>query len=141
MDLSVECVVSDPFEENTYVISRPGREEAVVVDPGFEPASIFRYIDKLRLQVVAILNTHGHLDHIAGNGAIKERFPAAPLVIGKGDAAMLTDPALNSSFRYGMHVVSPPADRLVSEGETLELFDIPWLVRESPGHSPGHVVF
>src|SRR5437763_16562980 len=118
MSLIVHTIESAPFAENTYIAYRRGESEAVVIDPGFEPEPILAYLARLGLKVAAILNTHGHVDHIAGNAAIKEAFPAAPLVIGVGDAAMLIDPWLNLSAPFGLSITSPPADRTVREGET-----------------------
>ena len=43
------------------------------------------------LTLAAIVCTHGHVDHIAGNADLKRAFPDAPIIIGTGDAAMLTD--------------------------------------------------
>lgn len=139
--LQVVTILSMPFAENTYLLYRQGATEAVVVDPGLEPDLILEAVNERRLTVVAILNTHGHADHIAGNEAMKEAFPRAPLIIGAGDAAMLQDPELNLSRPFGFDVVSPPADRLVNEGEELELAGIRLRVENLPGHSPGHVVF
>lgn len=139
--LRIESFVSLPFEENSYVVWKDDEEECFVVDPGFEPNLLLNKIDELDLKVTAILNTHGHVDHIAGNAAMKERFPEAPLIIGAGDERMLTDPFLNLSALGGVSVVSPAADYLVHHGQTLEVLGINWEVREIPGHSPGHVVF
>jgi hydroxyacylglutathione hydrolase len=141
MSLVVHTVESAPFAENTYIAHRRGASEAVVIDPGFEPEPIIDYLSKQGLKLAAILNTHGHVDHIAGNAAIKEAFPDAPLVIGGGDAAMLTDPWLNLSAPFGMSITSPPADRTLREGETYEAAGLPLEVLEIPGHSPGHIVF
>ncbi|MFO0945418.1 MAG: MBL fold metallo-hydrolase [Planctomycetota bacterium] len=139
--LRVDSFVSLPFEENSYIVRKDGEKECFVVDPGFEPDLLLQRIDDLDLEVTAILNTHGHVDHIAGNGAMKERFPTAPLIIGAGDARMLTDPFLNLSALGGVSVVSPPADYLVHDGQMLEVLGLQWEVKSIPGHSPGHVVF
>jgi hydroxyacylglutathione hydrolase len=141
MDVRIAVVESMPFAENTYIAWRQGRSDAIVVDPGFEPDAV---LDRLRaegLTAVMILNTHGHVDHIAGNEALKAAFPDAPLVIGAGDAAMLTDPMLNLSGLAGLPVTSPPADRTVREGNVVEVAGLRLEVLDIPGHSPGHVVF
>lgn len=137
----IHVIVSAPFQENTYVVRRRGAREALVVDPGLEPDLILGYLLEQGLEAAAILDTHGHADHIAGNEAIKKAFPAAPLLIGRGDAPLLEDPWANLSAPFGMSIVSPPADRLLDEGEVLDLAGIRLEVREIPGHSPGHIVF
>jgi glyoxylase-like metal-dependent hydrolase (beta-lactamase superfamily II) len=114
---------------------------AIVVDPGLEPQSILDFLEERGLKIGVILNTHGHADHIAGNGAMKKMFPDAPLIIGERDAIMLTDPAANLSLQYGFEITSPPADQLVREGDSLSFFGIDLEVLDIPGHSPGHVVF
>lgn len=139
--LQVVSILSMPFAENSYLVFREGSSEAIIVDPGLEPDKILRAAKKHGVQIVAILNTHGHADHIAGNEAIKEAYPDAPLMIGVGDAVMLTDGMLNLSTPFGMEIISPPADRLLKEGEVLELAGIKLKVHDLPGHSPGHVVF
>lgn len=141
MALIVHTVESAPFAENSYIVHKSGGREALVVDPGFEPEPILAYLAANKLALAAILNTHGHVDHIAGNAAMKQAFPAAPLVIGQGDAAMLTDPWLNMSAPFGMSIVSPPADRTLLEGERFAGAGMEFDVLEIPGHSPGHIVF
>ena len=139
--LRVETIVSELFSQNAFVVWRPGSTAALIVDPGFDPDSILEVIRRERLTPVAILNTHGHADHIAGNHAMHAAFPAVPLVIGRNEAHLLTDAEANLSAAFGMPVLSPPADRLVDDDERLELAGIDFLVREIPGHSPGSVVF
>ena len=138
---TVEAIESAPFGQMAYVVWRPGGDEAIVVDPGFDTASIERLLEGEGLRLVAILNTHGHADHIAGNAALKEAHPEAPLIIGAGDAVMLSDPEANLSAGFGIPLLSPPADRTVVEGDRLELAGLAFEVREIPGHSPGSVVF
>ncbi len=139
--LHIRTLVSMPFEENTYVVWRPGSSECVVIDPGLQPELIEECLREEGLTVRAILNTHGHADHIAGNEAMKQLAPDAPLIIGGGDARMLTDPDANLSSGFGFAVLSPPADGAVKEGDTIESAGIVFRVLEIPGHSPGHVVF
>jgi hydroxyacylglutathione hydrolase len=141
MSLQVHTVVSEPFMENTYLLWQSGRNDAVVVDPGFEPGAVLDALAERGLKPAVILNSHGHVDHIAGNAALKRAYPQAPLLIGTNDAPLLTDALLNMSGLYGFEVLSPPADRFVAEGEVLEYAGIRLEVLDVPGHSPGHVVF
>jgi hydroxyacylglutathione hydrolase len=139
--ISIRSVVSMPFDENTYIVSSAGSANCLIIDPGFDPHAILELIEEEELHPVAILCTHGHADHIAGNAALKERWRQCPLIIGHGDASKLIDPVGNLSAGYGISLVSPPADQTVKEGDVLKLAGIKLLVRETPGHSSGHVVF
>jgi glyoxylase-like metal-dependent hydrolase (beta-lactamase superfamily II) len=141
MNPHLATIVSKPFGENSYIVWLDGRTDCLIFDPGFEPHKIVTAIDEHGLVPAAFLVTHGHTDHIAGNAALKSRWPDCPIVIGAGDAAKLTDPAQNLSADYGMPVTSPPADRLVGDGETIEYAGFTLEVREIPGHSCGHVVY
>ncbi|MFO0937534.1 MAG: MBL fold metallo-hydrolase [Gemmataceae bacterium] len=141
MSVEIRTVESMPFGENTYILWIPGRADCVVVDPGFEPELIFDQLDEAGLTVAAILNTHGHVDHIAGNRAVKQRFPNAMIVIGEIDAPMLENADLNLSGPFGMPITSPAADRLVNQGDRVEMAGMVFDVRLTPGHSPGHVVY
>lgn len=134
-------IESPPFGENSYVISRPGAAECAIVDPGFEPAAIIADIERRRLTPQAILLTHGHSDHIAGNAALLARWPGLPIWIGRHDAPKLTDPEGNLSAPFGVRLVSPPADRLLDDGETVSVAGLTFEVREIPGHSRGHIVY
>jgi glyoxylase-like metal-dependent hydrolase (beta-lactamase superfamily II) len=139
--LRVRTIVSPMFDENAYVVWREGQRDCVVFDPGLDPDSLLALLEEEGLTVRAILNTHGHADHIAGNAALKEAFPEAPLIIGAGDEPMLSDAKANLSAPFGLALTSPPADRTVREGERVEAAGLELEVFDLPGHSPGHVVF
>jgi glyoxylase-like metal-dependent hydrolase (beta-lactamase superfamily II) len=139
--LRITAILSVPFEENAYVAQLEGRGDCLVVDPGLEPERILHYLDRQQLVPAAILNTHGHADHIGGNAALKARWPECPLVIGSAEAAKLTDPVLNLSASLAANLISPPADRTVDDSETYSAAGIELKVLAIPGHSAGHVVY
>ena len=139
--LNLKVIVSKPFGENSFVAHLAGRNDCLIVDPGFEPEKIIAYLEEQGLTPAAILNTHGHSDHIAGNEAIKGRWPDCPLVIGVHEADKLTDPWRNLSAQFGGELISPTADVLVADGTVYSAAGFDLTVREIPGHSSGHVVF
>jgi glyoxylase-like metal-dependent hydrolase (beta-lactamase superfamily II) len=139
--LEIHTLVSIPFSENTYIAWMPPRNDALVVDPGLQPEAILEFLRENELTPSVILNTHGHADHIGGNADLKAAYPTAPLIIGANEQNLLTDANANLSAPFGMPITSPPADRVVREGETIEAAGVTLEVLEVPGHSPGHVVY
>ncbi len=140
-EIRLETVVSTLFEENCYLLAHNGRSECLVIDPGLEPDRILARLEAREWEPAAVLLTHGHTDHIGGNAAIKQRWPQCPIVIGVDDAPKLTDPRQNLSADFGLPLVSPPADRTVSDGERIELAGFELEVRAIGGHSRGQVVY
>ncbi len=140
-ELELGVILSDLFAENCFIANLKGHSEAIVVDPGLSHDRILNYLAEKHLTPVALLNTHGHADHIAGNAEIKRKWPSCPLIIGAGDAHKLSDPVQNLSRGHGVDLVSPDADQLVTEGETVSAAGLTLEVYETPGHSCGHIVF
>lgn len=141
MPIQILSLESQPFAENSYLLWRDGGTEAFVIDPGFEPDLILDALADKNLTLAAIVCTHGHVDHIAGNRDLKQKYPKAPIIIGTRDAPFLTDAMVNMSAQFGFDVTSPPADRLVNEGDQFSVAGIELEVFDIPGHSPGHVVY
>lgn len=139
--LKIVTVVDPMFAENTYIANVGDNGACIVVDPGLLPEETGAKLTEAGLTPHVILNTHGHSDHIAGNARLKEMFPDCPLVIGKLDAEKLLDSQLNLSAPFGVPFTSPPADRLVIEGDTVNAAGFELEVLDTPGHSLGHVVF
>jgi glyoxylase-like metal-dependent hydrolase (beta-lactamase superfamily II) len=80
-EMRIAVIVSAPFQENTYLAHISGRDDCLVFDPGLEPDEILAWLEREKLRPAAILITHGHSDHIAGNGPAmgcsKNSFPTA----------------------------------------------------------------
>lgn len=139
--LNLAVVVSQLFQENAYIAYLEGRSDCIVFDPGLDSEAIIGKLDELGVEPTAILNTHGHADHIAGNATLKRKWPNAPLVIGTNDASKLTNPIENLSRSHGVDLISPEADQLVNDGDLFAAAGIELEVYETPGHSIGHVIF
>lgn len=126
------------FAVNNYLVHDDNSRQAVLVDAGYDPEPILHKIDELKLDLKYVINTHGHGDHIAGNRKVIDKT-GAQMFIHEKDLPYLTDSHLNLSAYVGMQVDSPLPDRLLREGDIIELDDLKLKVLHTPGHTPGHI--
>ena len=135
-----ETLAVGPFQSNCYVLADGAGGPAAVVDPGDEAGRILALLRDRGLTVSHILLTHGHLDHIGAVRAVKEATGAA-VCIHPLDAPMLEDPSRNLSAGSGRPVTAPEPDRLLEDGEELQVGSLRLRVLHTPGHTPGGVCF
>ena len=129
-------------DTNCYVVACPATHEAAVIDPGAfnerEAQAILGQLKQHGLTATHIINTHGHIDHIAGNRALAEAT-GARLLIHQADAGRLGDGQLNGSFFFGMNIVSPAADIILIDSNIVEVGELRLEVLHTPGHTPGGI--
>jgi glyoxylase-like metal-dependent hydrolase (beta-lactamase superfamily II) len=140
MARQVETVVVGSFLVNCYIVWDDQTSEAVIIDPGDEAPLIIDRVKRTQVIPKAILLTHGHVDHIAAVGDVKEEYQV-PLYVGKGEEQMLADPGRNGSAFLSDPVVAPQADRLVADEQELVIGGLAFRVLATPGHTAAGVCY
>lgn len=135
------------FAANCYVVAPGAGEDCLIIDPGQDAAAgIDEIVAEHRLRPVAVLATHGHLDHIWSIAPVCDGA-GIPAYIHPADRELLTDPAKGLSLNPGQQLfggltLSEPADVLeLADGMTLDLAGISLITDHAPGHTPGSVAF
>jgi glyoxylase-like metal-dependent hydrolase (beta-lactamase superfamily II) len=132
-----------PFQENTYVL-HDETKECVIIDPGCfsssEQQQLKKYIEENKLKPVRLLNTHCHVDHVAGNAFVHQTF-GLPLEIHQKDLVVLQSQE-NVCKMYGLPCdLSPLPGKYLEEGDVVTFGTTKLNVLFAPGHAPGHIVF
>ena len=123
---------------NCYIAFCEKTKKAVVIDPGGDAARILALVNREGLAVEAIINTHGHADHVLANVKVQEGT-GAPIWIHSADADMLGSGSRNLSAYMGASTACGAADRLLADGEVLTIGDFTLKVLHTPGHTPGGI--
>ena len=136
-----------PWQTNCWVLAPAAGEQCVVIDPGHSALDPLEdLLREFRLTPVAVLLTHGHLDHtwsvvpVCGARGI-------PAYVAPADRAQLSEPALGLGMPPGTPILGrlewaePDDVRSLADGETLELAGLTFEVVHTPGHTPGSVSF
>jgi len=137
--MRLEAFTAPPFDENAYLVADDAGE-AAIVDPGDGAAALLARAHALGLRVGRILLTHAHLDHISNVDLVKRTF-AAPIYLHAADQP-LYDAIVEQGRYFGIPMrPQPPVDHRLIDGMTLDVGTLSVRVHETPGHSPGGVVF
>lgn len=139
-DLSIATFVDTQFGENGFVVSVAETQECWIIDPGFAPSPgrMIAHINEKQFRPMALVLTHGHLDHIAGVPDIREAFPELPVYIAKEAKPALSDANENGSAAFGFPIEVGKFDTIdMPHGSELTLGGSEWLVLDTSGHAPG----
>jgi len=126
------------FETNCWLIGADGKDDAVVVDPGFAPERVHAMLEAEGRRPVAVLATHGHFDHVGS--AAEFCGDDLPFHIHEADVQALTDP---QAWGAGFQTPAVPVKdvRTLVDGDVLTFAGFGVQVVHTPGHTPGSVCF
>lgn len=135
--MKVMMVPAGPVLTNSYLIVDE-QGVGVVVDPGYAVGLLNHHVKQNGWRIEAIVATHGHFDHVAGNAEAVELW-AAPLYMHPEAIPIATSAAEHAAW-FGIESPdSPPPDETLEQGESLEVASLTFAVRHTPGHSPGGI--
>ncbi len=138
--MKIDSLILGAYETNSYVLrDSDSATDCLVIDTGLEAGGLIDLLEEQKLNPVAIVFTHGHVDHIGGVAALRSKFPDMKVHIHKLDAEMLTEPGANLSGMTGAPFSTEPEDFPLAEQDVVEQAGVELLVLHTPGHTPGGV--
>lgn len=140
MKNKIHKITSGPFQENGYIVHGDDSKECFIIDPGDNPDYYIKKIEDYNLNPIAILNTHGHIDHIHAVQPLKVRF-SIPFYIHK-DEKMIIDHYPQGCLMYGMIPnEKPEVDHWLTEESNITIGAYNLSLVYTPGHTPGGICY
>lgn len=138
--MQVQLIPVTMFQSNCVVIWDEETLDGVVFDPGGDANRIVEYIESNKINVHAILLTHGHVDHVSGTNGVKEATGAKSYL--HEDDWKTAEETPRQCLMFGIPVEDPPqVDEKIQDGDTFEFGTLKFEAMHTPGHSPGSTVF
>jgi hydroxyacylglutathione hydrolase len=139
--MKIETIPQGSYQTNSYVLSNEDGGDCVIIDTGLENNDLMSYLKESKLNPLALLLTHGHLDHIIGIPQLREQYPAIKVYIHKYDSDMLGDPCLNMSAHSGVYedFSTDTADELLEDGQEMDIAGMRFKMLHIPGHTKGGI--
>ena len=139
--MNIKTLVVGIVRANCYLVWND--LACVLIDPGDDAERIETALQQLGKPLKAILLTHGHFDHVGAVKTLKERYPQVPVMIGGLDEELLLEPervykGMLSRIPDSLHL---KADRLLSDGDEIDVNGMHFTVIATPGHTKGSVCY
>ena len=127
-----------PMMKNGYVLACRATGQAVYIDPGDEANELLDFVNGKSLNLISIVNTHGHMDHICGNRIVKQSCDI-PIYLHRDDEFLYSALRKQGQWFGFDYEPAPSVDRYLEDEQTLQVGNLELRVHHTPGHSPGSV--
>ncbi len=136
--MKIQQVVVGSMGVCCYILSCEKTGQAALIDPGGNADELLAICEKQELELQYLIATHGHPDHVCGNGPL-QKATGAQIVMHRSDAEFFSTAVAKSYFSLLGLPESPPADILVEDGEMIKIGTEQLEVLHTPGHTPGSI--
>jgi glyoxylase-like metal-dependent hydrolase (beta-lactamase superfamily II) len=136
----VKMLVVGPFASNCYVVGSSSTKDGIIIDPGAEAERILKTVQQTGLSISLIVATHAHMDHVDALQAVKERTNAQ-FALHEAEKELLCGGGMRVVQSLGLspYQSTPEPDRLLRDGDRIDVGDLHFEVLHTPGHSPGGI--
>ncbi len=135
----IESLVVGPFQSNCHIVACTETNDAVIFDAGDDGSRILSAVGKMGVTVKAVVNTHAHLDHIAGLGEVVDAL-GVPVFMHR-DALPTYEAAGQQALMFGLQPPrTVPIHRWLEEGDVINIGKLRGEVMLMPGHTRGHII-
>ena len=132
--MKIDSIMVGPIMTNCYLLSDETAGVCALIDPGEHAKKLAGLVNEDGVTLTHMLLTHRHYDHTTALPELAQAFPAAVVYVKQEDVCEGGSPAFYQCMRV-------PSMRYVQDGDTITVGSMVFTVLETPGHTPGSVVF